>query len=186
MLVMQDSAGLKVPTAMLNELWEQLLIDNGECWGKIISSSMHPVIKRGEQVLVERALVGKVRFADIIVFKRNGQLIIHRVLGKHNFREESHFLEKGDATLLAGFVPVEKVIGRVRAIKKSHRTIQTISGRGRILQLVLAFISYTSLKLWAVLEFCFTYGRRTTYRPRYAAAYNRLFSLVQKLILLHL
>ena len=181
---MQDCTGLNVPTTVLNELWEQLLIEKGECWGKIISSSMYPIIKRDDQVLVERTHVAKVRFADIIVFKRNGKLVIHRMLGKRNFGEESHFLEKGDATVLAGLIPVEKVIGRVRAIKKSHKTIQTMSGRGRILQLALAFISYTSLKLWALLVFCFTCGKPTTYPPRYTAAYNRLFSWVQKLILL--
>jgi len=186
MSVMQDYASLKVPTTILNELWEQLLSENGECWGRVISNSMHPILNIGDQVLVEKVFIDNVRSADIVVFKRNGKLTIHRVLGKQNFGEESYFLEKGDATHLASFIPAKSVIGRVRVIKKKYRTIHTISGGGRILQLLFSYISYTSMKFWLILEFCLTRGRRTTCQPRYPELYNKFFSLFNRLILLHL
>ena len=186
MSVMQDYASLKVPTTILNELWEQLLIKNGECWGRVISNSMHPLINIGDQVLVEKTAINDIRLADIIVFKRNGKFTIHRVLGKHDFGEERYFLEKGDATHLASLIPEKSVIGRVSVIKKTQRTIHTISGGGRFLQLLFTYISYTSMKFWLIIEFCLTRGRRTTCQSRYPELYNKFFSLFNRLILLHL
>jgi len=120
MSVMQDYASLKVPTTILNELWEQLLSENGECWGRVISNSMHPILNIGDQVLVEKTVINDIRLADIIVFKRNGKLTIHRVLGRYDLGEERYFLEKGDATHLTSLVPVKSVIGRVSVIKKTQ------------------------------------------------------------------
>lgn len=181
-LFLQDGAGAKVPAPVLSELWEELLIERETCWGRVVSDSMYPMIKRGDQVLVQRALLDKVRFGDIVVFRKNGELTTHRVLGKREISGECHFLEKGDASLQSSLVPAKNIIGRVSIIRNSGKTVQTISGSGHILQLILALASYASLWMWAALEYCLTHGGRTTYNHRYAAAYNRFFSLLRRIM----
>ena len=181
-LAMQDGADPKTQAPLLNELWEELLKEQGTCWGKVISDSMRPLVQRGDRVLVEKAFPDKVRFGDIAVFRRNGQLIIHRVLGKREFIGKHHFLEKGDAILHTSLVPANNIIGRVSVIKNSDRTIRTLSGSGRICQLTLACISYTSLWLWRVLEYCLTRGERAAYNHRWETAYHRFFSLLRRIV----
>ncbi len=172
-----------VPALVLNELWVELLTEQERCWGRVISNSMYPTIRQADEVLVDRTRSDKVRFGDIVVFRRNGMLMTHRALGKHEFRGKCYFLEKGDANLGSSLVPAKKVIGRVTIIRNSSGTLQTISGTGRLLQLILACISYTSFHLWAVLEYCLTRGRRITSKPRYGAAYNRFFSYLYRVTL---
>jgi signal peptidase I len=183
-LSLQDDVDQTVPASVLNELWEQLLIKHGVCWAKVISDSMYPMIKKGYQVLVEKYSSERIRLGDIVTFKRNGHLIVHRVLKKYAIAGEGYFLEKGDATLVASRIPAGDIIGRVCAIKNSAKVVQITFGRGRILQLILALISYGSLRLWVVLEYSLTFGRRRTVYPHYASVYKRLFSLVRKAIVL--
>ena len=52
-------------------MWEELLMKHETCWARVISDSMYPAIRRGDQVLEERAPLDKARFGDIIVFRRN-------------------------------------------------------------------------------------------------------------------
>ncbi len=177
----KESEHSTVPALVLNELWVELLTEHERCWGRIISNSMYPTIRRDDEVLVDSTRSDKVRFGDIVVFRMNGILMTHRALGKHEFRGEGHFLEKGDANLESSLVPAKKVIGRVTTIRNSSGTLQTISGSGRLLQLILACVSYTSFHLWAVLEYCLTRERRITFKYRYGAAYKRLFLLLYRI-----
>jgi signal peptidase I len=135
----------------LNELWEKLLAKHGACWGKIASNSMHPLMRAGDRVFIENISREKVRFGDMVVFNRGGQLIIHRVLGRRVIDRQRYILEKGDATLRSSLVPASSIIGRVSLITRSKGTSGVLSGRGRVAQLMLAAVSYTSIYLWAVL-----------------------------------
>jgi signal peptidase I len=161
-----ESASIRdeVTSCLLNDLWEELLIKHGTCWARVVSDSMYPTIWRDAHVLVERARPDKVRFGDIIVFRRNGSLTIHRVIGKRKFGGECHFLEKGDANLQSSLVPATDIIGRVTIIRNAGKSLPTISGSGRLFQLTLACISYTSLQLRTVLKYCLTWGGHTFYK----------------------
>ncbi|GEM_PF-2904854 len=168
---------------LLGEMWEELLTKYGTCWGTVISNSMHPMIRLGDQVLVERVRPGTARFGDIVVFRRNGMLIVHRMLGKRASGGKFCFLEKGDASLQAGVVPSEDIIGRVIVIRNSHQAIQTAHGSGRLLQLTLACISYFSLRQWISLEYCLALGRNVAFKNRGEAAYNRFYSVLRRITL---
>ena len=163
---------INTTTPAFSELWEELLVKHGTCWARVVSNSMYPTIKRDDQVLVEKALPEKIRFGDIVVFRRNGMLVIHRIIGKCKSGGEQHFLEKGDANHQSTFVPAKDIIGRVTIIKNADKAVPIISGAGRLLQLIFACISYTSLKLWAMLIYCYRRVRRILHsRRRYGGQY---------------
>lgn len=174
----------KVTTYVLNDLWEELVMKHGTCWARVVSNSMYPVIRQDDQVLVERVRPDKVRFGDIVVFRQDERLTVHRVIGKREVGGEYHFLEKGDASLQSSLVPAKEVIGRVTIIRNHGKTIPVISGSGRLLQLTLSCISYTSLQLRAMLKHRPARGRHTSQEHLYVAAYNRFFSLLHRIALL--
>ncbi len=182
-----DSDGVSLSIGMtpsvLNDLWEQLLIKHGRCWARVVSDSMYPTIRRGNRVLVEMASPDQVRFGDIVVFRRNGTLTVHRIIAKRKVIGECHFLEKGDASLQSSLVAAEDILGRVTSIRNSGKPLPTISGYGRLLQLALACISYTSLQVHAPLKYCLTRGRRTSQKHRYGPVYNRFFHLLYRIVL---
>lgn len=164
---------------ILNELWVELLDKEGTRWGRVISDSMRPVITRGDRVMVEKTDAGKYRLGDIVVFRKNGLLVTHRIIGKREYQGRYYFLEKGDADLQTNLLPIEDIIGRVNSIKKAKRTIRTTSGTGRLLQLTLSCISYTAIQGWKAVEYCLTLGRRYTANHRCRNMYSRVFSVLR-------
>jgi signal peptidase I len=173
----------KVTSCILNDLWEELVIKHGTCRARVVSNSMYPVIRRGDQVLVERARPDKVRFGDIVVFRQDEKLTVHRVIGKRKVGDEYHFQEKGDASLQSSLVPPKGIIGRVVNIRKQDKTILVISGPGRLLQLILACISCTSLWLSVTLKKRLVWKGHISHRHRYYTAYRRIIILLNRIAL---
>ncbi len=171
----------KIASYVLNDLWEELLMKNGACWARVVSDSMYPVIRRGNQVLVEKAFLDKIRFGDIVVFKRGGMLTIHRSIGRREIGGRYHFLEKGDANLQAKLIRAKSIIGRVTLIRTIGGPLRVIHGSGRWLQLALACISYTSFHLWTILRHCLARGGRTSRRRHYGVVYKKFFASLHRI-----
>jgi hypothetical protein len=109
-------------------------------------------------------------------------LVTHRVLGKRRQKDRYYFLEKGDALLQASLIPADRIIGRVNAVKRQARPSSTVSFAGRILQLMLASISYISLRVWIVLEYSLTLGRRYSLGYRFKETYNKCFTILRNIL----
>ena len=127
-----------VDRAMANELWTELCTTKGACWLPVLTDSMTPLIRPGDQVKVSRVAPREVRFGDILVFKRNNDLIVHRVLKRWRAPEGDYFSEKGDAGYVYGLVNGENIIGRVMGLKKGTRTYDLDLPPGRIANLSIA------------------------------------------------
>ena len=177
----KDEKSPRVSSLILNELWEEILYKEETCWGRVISDSMHPVIVRGNQVLVEITTINKVGFGDIIVFKKNGLLVTHRMLGKHRHKGEYYIQEKGDATLRTSLIPAKDIVGRVSRIRMADGKIRTLYGTGRPPQLILSCISGFSFYGWNILEYCLTGGRKYQLNYRFREWYSRFFTVLRKI-----
>jgi signal peptidase I len=171
----------RVSSMILNELWEELLYKDGTCWGTVISNSMNPLITRGDQVMVEIVPAGKLHFGDIIVFKKDGLLVTHRMLGKRKHEGDYHSLEKGDALLMTSLVPTGSIIGIVRKIRKLNGKTRNLTGIYRFTQLILSCISCISLWGWHTLEYCLTFGGKYTLNYRIQEIYSRFFTILRKI-----
>ena len=172
----------KYPPPLLNKLWEGLLAEHGTYWGKVISDSMRPLMREGDQVLVESTRQDAVHFGDIVVFERTGQLTVHRVIGKRVVGRQMNIIEKGDATLQPSLVPAVSIIGKVLVVRKSGGDIHVASRWGYAVQRLLACISRFSLGLWAPLENSTLY-RYVLVSLHFRTTYSRFFSLIRMLVI---
>ena len=70
--------------------------------GHVEGHSMSPQTKDGAAILVRRVDPRSLRVGDIVAFRRDGQLILHRIIGR-GFREDGAlvFTTKGDANSAA-------------------------------------------------------------------------------------
>ncbi len=82
--------------------------------------SMEPSIKDGEKVLFEKVTVDQIKTGDIILFKKAGTLIGHRVLWKFRF-ETTYFLTKGDNSSFADS-PIHAGSVYARVIESKSKT----------------------------------------------------------------
>lgn len=167
---------------LLGQLWEEILDRNGACWGKAVSHSMHPLIREGDRILVEHVPPGQIKFGEIVVFRRSGQLVIHRVLGRRISGGQVYFLEKGDGNLGAYPVPAEDVVGRVRRIDRATVSIDLESGLGQALRWTLALNSYIGWVAWRAVSTCVAHARLRPLNGRCDTFFRKATAIVSAVI----
>ncbi|UCB44005.1 MAG: signal peptidase I [Dehalococcoidales bacterium] len=106
----------------------------------MLTDSMAPLIHPGDQIMVSKVPAEQVRSGDIIVFSRNGELIVHRVLKIRLTNSGIRFVEKGDSSGVCGLFSSDDVIGRVTMVK----------GKGKIFNLnsPLSRLTSRALSVW--------------------------------------
>ncbi len=156
----------------LTELWQDVLARKGSNQAQVVSSSMFPVIRKGDRVRIQKAVWQDISFGDIIVFKRGGRLAVHRALGKGWRNGRRYLLEKGDAVLWRAAVPEDDLIGRVCTIESGSDTLNASAGWGRALQVALGLESYAALQLWRLLALALRLLRQDPNRRRYGGIYR--------------
>ena len=151
-----------VVEAMLN-VWAQT---KGRHYLSAAGSSMFPLIREGDRILVECCSTG-IRRGDIIVFRRKGRFIAHRVLRMHREAPEPIFITKGDNALHTDPpIQAKEIVGRVLAIRKGSREISLVTPFWRASGRVIAL----SMMPWAMV---YHQGRRFMH-PLFGRQPNRL------------
>jgi len=77
----------------------------------VISGSMSPKIKSGDAILVKQEAYDNIVPGDIVVYAKDGDLIVHEVLGK----DENQFIAKGIENTIED-LPVSKDAYRARYV----------------------------------------------------------------------
>jgi len=114
-------------------LTEQLLTESrGGLWLRVMSSSMAPLLEYGNSVLIqsiEKWSHLDISPGDIIVYKRDNKLIVHRYL--EPVKDSRALVARGDNTHTAEIVSIEDVLGKVVAIQKGQTVIDLKSAVGQ-------------------------------------------------------
>lgn len=166
---------LKRPQA--NAMWAELLEKSGQQWLPVLTGSMSPLIRSGDQVLVARTDTGRISIGDIVAFRYGDNIVVHRILKKQNTCGGIYFKEKGDATYYSKLVPAENVIGRVTALKKGDKTFLFNSPCSRLVSAVFGlwlFITTVTVSIF----------RSSTYKAirRTGKYLSRLFLLISNIL----
>jgi hypothetical protein len=131
--------------SIANELWYDFFNKKGKGWLPVLTDSMVPLIRPGDQVLISFNGGEQINFGDILLFKRNGELIVHRVLRKCQREKGVYFLEQGDARHTSGLVGAINAIGRVDLVKRGNKIMDLTSPLSRITSVALtAWIALSS------------------------------------------
>ena len=143
---------------------------------------MRPLMQGGERVFVKRVFQDEMQFGDIIVFRRAGQLTVHRVIDRRVIEEQTYFFKKGDATLQSSLVPESSLIGKVLVISKLKGNIHVSSRWGCSIQKLLGYVSCFSLNFWIPFERFISLFRNISCSRYYLPTYCRFFPLSRILI----
>lgn len=113
---------------------------------------MAPLVRPGDQVLISRIVSEQIRLGDIVLFRRDGDMIVHRVLKKHRSDKGIGFSEKGDNTLTCGLIDADKIIGRVTMVKGGRKMLGFGSPVDRLTNLTLSVWFYWTTATVAILR----------------------------------
>ena len=92
-------------------------------WFRVISGSMHPLLRVGEEVYIEPATADQLQVGEIAAFETGEGLVIHRVVQRRPEKRGIQLIEMSDVHLRAGRVESNAVVGRVVAIGQQNRRI---------------------------------------------------------------
>ena len=139
------------PPALLEaamDLWDQA---RGQHLIPITGRSMQPLIQDGDRVLVAHGIAG-VRRGDVVVFRREGRLIAHRVLRIYHRQPGRVFITKGDG--IRRFDPpvhAGEVLGRVLTVERNgwQMSLDTLSWHAAGWLIAVGTLSWTTFYGWS-------------------------------------
>ncbi|MGB9707692.1 MAG: signal peptidase I, partial [Microgenomates group bacterium] len=83
--------------------------------------SMFPLLQENDIVFFKKIPFSKIKINDIIVFKKNSQLITHRVI----YKNKKYLITKGDNNPKSdGKIFSKQIIGKVYQIKRNGQIIK--------------------------------------------------------------
>jgi signal peptidase I len=126
----------------------QALHKRGRISLRVYGTSMLPWVRPGDIALIRQISLDNVRCGDVVLFRRENHLFVHRIVEKKGPLDAAQLFAKGDALPNAdGKIAEQELLGRVvRIYRKGHRINLDAPG-----QLALAlFISQLSQysRLW--------------------------------------
>jgi hypothetical protein len=103
-------------------------------WWRPRGVSMHPTIVDGQRVLIVPADPRTLRIGDVVKFTVEGQLTLHRLVGRRRRRDGGlDFAFRGDnASVTEGPVPDSSVIGVAAAVDRDGTLVSLRSPRARL------------------------------------------------------
>jgi signal peptidase I len=102
------------------ELVAEVARSHGEVQLQVLGGSMLPSIWPGDRLIVQRRNPNQIQPGKIILYKREGGLVAHRVVARHG----ESLLTRGDSLLNADApVPAEEIVGEIVAIIRRGRRV---------------------------------------------------------------
>ena len=110
---------------------------------RVSGTSMAPTLRPGELVGVEKTRMTEILPGEIVVFARDGRLIVHRVVAKIESCGESYLVTRGDrARKSDGPISSSQFVGRVNHIERGHarrRASLRLNLASRVISRLLSF-----------------------------------------------
>ncbi len=107
---------------LVSEKWMDEYDRTGEGWLRILSSSMSPLIRVGDRILVKRVPLSTIHVGDIVTYQDEDVLVTHRVVRKAEQDGNLCFIDRGDRYSHYSLVKPQSIIGKVSKVKKSKKT----------------------------------------------------------------
>ena len=118
---------------------------------RVHGTSMLPWVRPRDIVLVRRATLDSVRCGDLVLFARNAQLFLHRVIEKKRFAGSLQVLAKGDAHPHPDVaVGQDEFLGRVVRIHRGRRGVELDSPLQLVRGVLIAQVSARSARWYPV------------------------------------
>lgn len=126
------------------DLLTESLRRNGRVEFRVRGGSMRPLLRNGDLLTVQPAVINQLAVGDVAVFSRAGKLFVHRVIRM----SPSSLLTKGDAFPEADTpVAQHELLGRVTAVRRGTKQVNLDALLPRTLGRCMAIASASS-GLW--------------------------------------
>jgi hypothetical protein len=115
---------------------------------RVHGTSMQPWVRPKDIALIRRISIENVRCGDVVLFRRESHLFVHRIVEKRGSLDAARLFTKGDAHPSSdGVVQEQELLGRVMRIYRHGRRIDLDAPRQLALGLFISQLSRHS-RFW--------------------------------------
>jgi Peptidase S24-like len=115
---------------------------------RVHGTSMQPWVRPKDIALIRRISIENVRCGDVVLFRRENHLFVHRIVEKRGLPGAAQLFSKGDAHPTSdGVVREQELLGRVMRIYRNGRRIDLDAPRQLALGLFISQLSRHS-RFW--------------------------------------
>ncbi len=120
----------------------------GRIFLRVHGTSMQPWVRPKDIALIRRISIENVRCGDVVLFRRELRLFVHRIVEKRGSLNAAQLFSKGDAHPASdGVVEEQELLGRVMRIYRNGRRIDLDAPRQLALGLFISQLSLHS-RFW--------------------------------------
>src|SRR3979411_1632963 len=121
---------------------------------RVHGASMQPWIRSKDIALIRQIAIENVRCGDVVLFRRENHLLVHRIVEKRGSLNASQLFSNGDAHPTSdGVVQEQELLGRVMRIYRGGRRIDLDAPRQLALGLFISQLSLHSRFWYPVARF---------------------------------
>jgi hypothetical protein len=115
---------------------------------RVHGTSMQPWVRPKDIALIRKISIENVRCGDVVLFRRENHLLVHRIVEKRGSLDAAQLFSKGDAHPKSdGVVQEQELLGRVVRIYRNGRRIDLDAPRQLALGLFISQLSLHS-RFW--------------------------------------
>jgi hypothetical protein len=115
---------------------------------RVHGASMQPWVRPKDIALIRQISIENVRCGDVVLFRRENHLFVHRIVERRGSLNASQLFSKGDAHPTSdGVVQEKELLGRVMRIYRNGRRIDLDAPRQLALGLFISQLSQHS-RFW--------------------------------------
>ena len=115
-------------------------------------TSMLPVMKEGDDILVRRTPVDQLWFGDLVTYEENGRFITHRFLFAWLKQNQEVLIVKPDNRLkFDNQLPISRLVGKVVRIFREGQTVEIETKSWRYASWMIGIMSLTEGLLYTAL-----------------------------------
>jgi len=109
---------------------------------KVTGFSMWPFLKAGRKLLIKKVLIETLKAGDIILYRKNNQLVCHRLVRVIKNKEKYSLYVRGDNSLsLPELVNEQMFIGKAAGIVKDNKLISFNTQRRRFINRLIIIVA---------------------------------------------
>jgi signal peptidase I len=115
---------------------------------RVQGASMLPWVRPGDIARIQKVSMDATRCGDVVLFRRENRLFVHRIIEKGGTVDAAAFRAKGDAhPTCDGMVEQQELLGRVVRLYRGGRRIDLDAPSQRALGLLISRLSLRS-RFW--------------------------------------
>ena len=156
-----EHLGVEAAHAAKCELAETALRNFGSLRLQANGFSMLPSVRPGDLLLIHRSEIGDIALGDIVLYAREGKLVVHRVIARMAGPEGTRLITKGDALPSEdSAVSATELLGKVCLIFRGGECIEPRTLLSRQTRLAGALLSHSPRFAAALVRWCATWRNR--------------------------